>query len=92
MCTINTIEKKVKALKALRAQREELDAEIEKLEQWVKDEMVKQDTYEFSGNGWKVSWNTVVSNRFDQSAFKEAHPDLFESYKKLSESRRFSLK
>lgn len=91
MCTINTIEKKVKALKNLRAQREELDSEIEKLETWIKEEMKSQDKYEFSGRDWKVSWNTVLSNRFDQSKFKEAHPDLFESYKTLSESRRFTV-
>lgn len=78
-------------LKKLRAQRDELDAKIEILEKSIKDEMTSQNKYEFSGEGWKVTWKMVQSNRFDQSSFKEAHPKLFEQFKKLSESRRFSI-
>lgn len=81
----------VSDLKKLRAQRDELDAKIEILEKSIKDEMTSQDKYEFSGEGWKVTWKMVQSNRFDQSSFKEAHPKLFEQFKKLSESRRFTI-
>lgn len=91
MMTNEMMEVEVKKLKELRVQRDQLDKEIEVIENMIKDEMTAQDVYEFSGDDWKVTWNMVTSNRFDQTSFKEAHPDLFEKYKKLSESRRFNL-
>ena len=89
--TQEMIEQKVKELKKLRSRRDALDKQIEDLESLIKAEMTAQNQYEFSGEDWKVTWNIVSSSRFDQSSFKEAHPKLFEQFKKLSESRRFNL-
>lgn len=89
--TNEMIRQKVLKLKKLRAERDLLDEKINMLEFEIKSEMTSQDKYEFSGEGWKVTWNMVQSSRFDQSSFKEAHPKLFEKFKKLSESRRFNL-
>ncbi|BAH52261.1 hypothetical protein [Rhodococcus opacus] len=36
-----------------------------------------------------ISWTPVKSSKFDQSAFAKDHPDLFEQYKRTSESRPF---
>ena len=91
MMTNEMIEVEVMELKKLRSKRNQLDKKIEAIENRIKDEMTFQGKYEFSGEGWKVTWNMVQSSRFDQSSFKEAHPKLFEQFKKLSESRRFNL-
>ncbi|MBO8169318.1 MAG: YqaJ viral recombinase family protein [Thermoanaerobacteraceae bacterium] len=40
----------------------------------------------------KVSWKTVVSNRFDSKRFKKDYPELYEMYAKQSQYRRFSIK
>lgn len=40
----------------------------------------------------KVSWKTVVSNRFDSKTFKKDQPEIYEKYCKQSEYRRFSVK
>lgn len=40
----------------------------------------------------KVSWKTVVSNRFDSKLFQSEHPKLYELYAKPSEYRRFAVK
>lgn len=39
-----------------------------------------------------ATWKSQSASRFDQTAFKTAHPDLFEQFKKTSESRVFRLK
>lgn len=39
-----------------------------------------------------ATWKSQTTNRFNQTAFKEAHPDLFEQFKQASQSRVFRLK
>jgi len=39
-----------------------------------------------------VTWKAQSSSRFDQCAFKTAHPDLYEAFKKTSESRVMRVK
>jgi len=36
-----------------------------------------------------VSWKTMETKRFDQSAFAKSHPDLFATFQKVSTTRRF---
>jgi predicted phage-related endonuclease len=39
-----------------------------------------------------ATWANVTSNRFDATAFKAEHPDLYEKYRSPSTSRMFKLK
>lgn len=38
-----------------------------------------------------ITWGSHKRNSFDQKAFAEAHPDLFELFKASSSVRRFAL-
>ena len=38
-----------------------------------------------------VRWTSVLSNRFDSTAFKKVLPDLYKAYTKQVSSRRFSI-
>lgn len=38
-----------------------------------------------------VTWESHKRNAFDQKAFREAHPDLFEGFKTSSSVRRFEV-
>ena len=38
-----------------------------------------------------VRWTAVLTNRFDTTAFKKAHGELYKEYTKQSASRRFSI-
>ncbi|MNR64415.1 hypothetical protein D3C85_1870550 [compost metagenome] len=52
-----------------------------------------QDHATLTINGLPVlTWKTQKSSRFDQAAFKDTHPALFEQFKKTTESRVFRLK
>lgn len=88
---IELVEINVRCLKDLKHEQEILEKQIKKLEDEIKGVMESTGIYEFEGEDWKVTWNMVVSNRFSQSLFKEAHPKLFEQYKMPSESRRFLI-
>ncbi len=92
MCNKSAITKKVRKLKELEQQISELEIQAEALKDAIKAEMINQGVNEMSGTDWKVTWTPYISNRFDQSSFKEIHPDLYESFKVAVESRRFSVK
>lgn len=82
---------KVRELKELKAMAEELDAEITAIEDTIKAEMTAQGVDEMSVDVFKIRWKTVTSSRFDTTAFKKTHADLYSQYAKATESRRFTV-
>lgn len=90
---MSTIEltSKVRELKELKMMAEELAAEITAIEDSIKAEMTARETEELITGEYKIRWKKVVSNRFDTTAFKKTHADLYEQYTKTTESRRFTV-
>ena len=82
---------KVRELKVLKAMAEELQAEITTIEDVIKAEMTAQGTEELAVDIFKVRWTTVKSNRFDTTAFKSTHKDLYDQYTKETVTKRFSV-
>ena len=89
--SVNELTSKVKELKALKLMAEELAAEITAIEDTIKAEMTARETEEIITGEYKVRWTKVTSNRFDSTAFKKTHADLYSQYTKTTESRRFSI-
>ena len=90
MCT-KELTGKVRELKELKAMAEELAAEITAIEDAIKEEMTARKTDEMQIDVFKIRWTTVISNRFDSTAFKKAMPELHAQFTKQTESRRFSV-
>ncbi len=90
---MSTIEltSKVRELKELKMMAEELAAEITAIEDSIKAEMTARETDELITGEYKIRWKKVVSNRFDTTAFKKTHADLYEQYTKTTETRRFTV-
>ena len=40
----------------------------------------------------QVTWNNIVSSRFDSKGFRQDHPELYEKYLNESSYRRFTVK
>ncbi len=89
--SINEMTAKVRELKELKAMAEELAAEISSIEDSIKAEMTSQGVEEMTVDVFKVRYKTVKSNRFDSTAFKATHSDLYNQYLKQTETRRFSV-
>ncbi len=87
----NELTSKVKELKELKMMAEELAAEITAIEDSIKAEMTARETDELITGEYKIRWKKVVSNRFDTTAFKKTHADLYEQYTKTTETRRFTV-
>lgn len=87
----NELTGKVRELKELKAMVEELEQEITTIEDTIKAEMTARNTEEITVDVYKIRWISVTSNRFDTTAFKKTHADLYGQYLKQTESRRFSV-
>ena len=87
----NELIHKVQELKELKLMAEELAAEITGIEDAIKAEMTARDVAELIAGPFKVRWTPVVSQRFDSSAFKATHAELYKQYTKPVQTRRFSV-
>ena len=90
MSTIE-ISAKIEALRELEALIEEAKAEAESIRDEIKAEMLTRDTEELNAGQYIIRWSTVLSNRFDSTAFKKVMPDVYKAYTKQVSSRRFSI-
>ena len=85
------ITSKIEALQELESLIEEAKAEADSLRDEIKAEMLKRDTEELTAGQFIVRWTSVLSNRFDSTAFKKVMPDVYKAYTKQVASRRFSI-
>ena len=90
MSTIE-ITNKIEALRDLEALIEEAKAEAESLRDEIKAEMLNRDTEELNAGQYIVRYTTVLSNRFDSTAFKKVMPEVYKAYTKQTASPRFSI-
>ena len=90
MSTIE-ITSKIEALKDLESLIEEAKAEAETLRVEIKTEMLNRDTVELEAGQYIVRWTSVLTQRFDTTAFKKVMPDVYKAYTKQVSSRRFSI-
>ena len=85
------ITSKIEALKDLESLIEEAKAEAEALRDEIKTEMLSRDTEELEAGQYIVRWTSVLTQRFDTTAFKKVMPDVYKAYTKQVSSRRFSI-
>ena len=85
------ITSKIEALKDLESLIEEAKAEAESLRDEIKTEMLNRDTEELEVGQYIVRWTSVLTQRFDTTAFKKVMPEVYKEYTKQVSSRRFSI-
>ena len=82
---------KIEALNEWEALMEEAKAEAEAIRDSLKAEMLKRETEELIAGGYIIRWTSVLSNRFDSTAFKKEYAELYKTYTKQVSSKRFSI-
>ena len=87
----NELLKKIEALNEWEALMEEARAEAEAIRDSIKQEMLERGTEELEVGQYMVRYQSIVSNRFDSSAFKKALPEVYKSFIRQSTSKRFSI-
>jgi len=89
--TSKDLNKEVIELKELQRMADELTAEIEAIKDILKKELQDRGSEEVDTGTFIIRYKAIKSNRFDSKAFQKAEPEMYEAYKKESESMRFSI-
>ena len=87
----NELIAKIEALNEWESLMAEAKAEADALRDSIKAEMAERETEELIAGNYIVRWTSVLSNRFDTTAFKKQFGDLYKAFTKQSASRRFSI-
>ena len=90
---MSTIEltNKIEALREWENVIAEAQAEAEAIRDSIKAEMSAREVEELVAGQYIVRWTSVLSQRFDTTAFKKVMPEVYKSYTKQVSSRRFSI-
>ena len=89
--SIYEVDAKVKELRELRDMEAEVKSAIAVIEDSLKAEMLAKNTEVLAGTDYRVTWKTVVTNRFDSAAFKLTHADLFAQFSRSTTTRWFVI-
>ena len=87
----NEIARKIEQLKEWEAILEEAQTEVEAIRDCIKAQMLERGTEEMQAGTYIIRWTSVLSNRFDSTAFKKEHADLYKEFTKQVASKRFSI-
>lgn len=82
---------RIRELKELEEMADELTGMIESIKDELKLFMQEEQTEEYDAGAYIMRYTTVLSNRFDSTAFKKVMPDVYKAYTKQVTSRRFSV-
>ena len=82
---------KIELLNRYEAMMEEIKAEADKVRNTIKAEMEAREVEELIAGQYIVRYTSVLSNRFDSTAFKKVMPELYKAYTKQTASRRFTI-
>ena len=87
----NELSSKIEALREWENVIAEAQAEAEAIRDSLKAEMTQRDVEELEAGQYIIRWTSVLSQRFDTTAFKKVMPDVYKAYTKQVASRRFSI-
>ena len=82
---------KIEYLQELEGFMEEIKAEADGIRDDIKALMLEEGTEEMEVGAYIVRWTSVLSNRFDSTAFKKIYGDLYKAFTKQVSSKRFTI-
>ena len=82
---------KIELLNKYEAMMEELKAEADTIRNSIKAEMEAREVEELIAGQYIVRYTSVLSNRFDSTAFKKVMPEIYKAYTKQVSCRRFTI-
>ena len=87
----NQIMSKIETLLYWEKIMEESKEKADALRDEIKQEMLNRNTEELTVGQYIVRWTSVLTQRFDATAFKKVMPEVYRAYTKQVASRRFTI-
>ena len=69
----------------------EMKSEAEAIRNTIKAEMEAREVEEMIAGQYIIRYTSVLSQRFDSTAFKKVMPEIYKAYTKQVSSRRFTI-
>ena len=91
MMTNTEILAQVKALQEWEEILEGAKAQAEAIRDSIKQEMDYREVEELTAGTYIIRYTSVLSNRFDTTAFKKSYAEVYKQYTKQVSSKRFSI-
>lgn len=85
----NELTATIREFREYRQMRDQLDAELKRLQSIITEHMETHGTDEMTVDVYKVSYKPVTSARLDTKALKTANPDLVAQFTITSITHRF---
>jgi len=85
------VEQKARRLKTLKNRQEELQAEIDQLENDLKEDLEQRGVDELRAGPFTVIWKMIHSTRFDSKRCRAENPQIYNLYAITSSYRKFSV-
>ena len=82
---------KIEYLQELEGFMDEIKAEADGIRDDIKAMMLEEGTEQLEAGAYIVRWTSVLSNRFDATAFKKIYGDLYKTFTKQVASKRFTI-
>ena len=82
---------KIELLNKYEAMVEEMKAQADTIRNEIKAEMEARELEEMIAGQYIIRYTSVLSNRFDTTAFKKVMPEIYKAYTKQVSSRRFTI-
>ena len=89
--TEKMIEARIKRLRAIEAQQQELTAKADAIKAELQQDMETKGTEELRTKNFIVRWKAIISSRLDSKALKEALPDIYGLYTRQTATKRFTI-
>ena len=87
----NELVAKIESLNEWEALMQEAKEQAEAIRDSIKAVMLARDTEELNAGKYIIRWTSVLSNRFDTTAFKKKYGELYKTFTNQTASRRFSI-
>ena len=89
--SINELEIRIEKMQEWEALAAEAAAEADAIRDAIKAEMIDRNTEELQAGRFIIRWTSILTSRFDSTAFKKAMPDVYKAFLKQSASKRFTV-
>ena len=89
--SINELENRIAKMQEWENLAAEAQAEAEAIRDSIKAEMLERNTEELQAGRFIIRWTSILTSRFDSTAFKKAMPDVYKAFLKQSASKRFTI-
>lgn len=82
---------KIELLNKYEAMMDEMKVQADAIRNAIKAEMDARELEELIAGQYIIRYTSVLSQRFDSTAFKKVMPELYKAYTKQVSSRRFTI-